>query len=178
MGAMYPMWERLPTQYNAAIGRIVTRQAILEDNLHKIICGLLEVSLVYGRIAVPMPRVADAITRVEDLMQLRGFSTTLNMKEFKTDCRGLEEFRDKISHGGWAKFPGHKWPVLQITTGKNSDGSKARISPKAGIITLAVMKSYVRGLDEAIKDARILGKELAKQHAALRDKRTVQSRRS
>lgn len=178
MGTMYPMWERLPTQYNTAIGRIVSRHAILEDNLHKIMCGLLEISLTYGRIAVPMPRVADAITRIEDLMQLRGFTTALDLKGLKSDCKDLEEFRDKISHGTWSKFPGYKVPVLQITTGKNRDGSKARISPKGGAITLPVMKSYVAGLDGAIKDVRRLTKELAKQHAALRDKRTAQSRHS
>jgi hypothetical protein len=140
----------------------------LEDNLHKILCGLLELDLVYGRVAVPIPRAADAVTRIEDLMELRGFSSVVDTKTLKSECKELEEFRDKLAHGTWARFPGHKIPILQITSGKNPDGSKARINPKGGAITLPVMKSYAKGIEDAIRDIRRLAKELASQHAASR----------
>ena len=175
---LYPTWVRLPTQYNAAIGRIVSRQAVLEDNLHKVICALLEVSLPYGRIAVPCPRAKDAIIRIEDLMQLRGFSTTVNLQGLQTDCKALEEFRDKLAHGTWAKVPGFKTPILQITTGKNNAGVKARIAPKGGRVTLETMNSYVAGIDNAIRGISKLTKELKPQHDALLRKRSAQSRRS
>jgi hypothetical protein len=176
--ALYPTWEHLPEEYNAAIGRIVSRQAILEDNLHKLIWALLEVEPSYGRLAVPCPRAADAVTRIADLMQLRGLHTKINMKSLQSSCRQLEEFRDKLAHGVWAKHPESDNPILQITAGKNRDGTKARISPYGGNAKLETLKSYEDGINQTIDTIRELSDELGAQHAALLHKRSEQSRSS
>lgn len=174
----FPLWVRLPGAYNAAIGRMVSRFAVVESALRQMIYALLEVEPKYGRVAVRNPRVDDSFTMIEDLMSLRGFKTSLDMKELRRLCKQLEQFRDKVAHGVWARHTGSKLPVLQVTAGNYQDEAgravKARIVPRAVGIAVKDFKSFTDGAVEMVAILKTLAGELQVQHDELLEKRHAQ----
>jgi len=172
---VYPTLYRLPTDYSTAIGRLVSRFAVLESALRKLIYALLETGPKFGRVAVKSPRIQDSFTMIEDLMALKSFTTTLDIKLMKQECIKFERFRDQVAHGVWVKHPQSDVPVLQITRGSYSEkpggrSIKARIHPQAMKITLENFKDYTRGVDFALNAVKQLANELAAQHDALHKK--------
>ncbi len=177
---IHPVWYKLPTAYNSAIGRMVSRFAVLETALRMLIYALLDVNPKLGRVAVRSPRVRDSFTMIEDLMALRDFKTTLNIKLMATKAAELEEFRDKIAHGVWVKHPGSGKPILQVTTGKyphrkGGKSMKARINPIAASIPLDVFRTYTNAVGPLLKAVKQLGRELQPQHDALLKRSREQS---
>ena len=168
----YPVRYRVPTQYSTAIGRLITRFAALESALRRLIYALLQLTPQMGRVAVRNPRIENALTMIQDLMALRGFTTTIDMKLVLSECRKLEHFRDKVAHGVWVSHHQTKLPVLQVTGGSYAEtpggkSVKARIQPKAERITLDNFRDYTRGIDNARRVVMQLAQELGTQHAAL-----------
>ena len=171
--ATYPIRSRLPTAYNTAIGRIVTRQAVLEGALRRCIYTLLDLNQKFGRVAVKSPRADDSFTMIHDLMRLRGFETTVDTKGLRTDCRHLEEFRDKVAHGIWVKHTDSKGPILQVTAGSyqrtpGGESVKARIDPQAFNVSQTAFAGYAKGINDAIRMVQKLHKELQRQLFAWR----------
>ncbi len=168
----YPIWYRLPTNYSTAIGRMVSRFAVLESALRNLIYALLELDRKMGRVAVRNPRIKDSFTMIQDLMGLRSFTTTLDIKRLASDCKKLEQFRDKIAHGVWVRHTQSDLPILQVTTGtfpekQGGKSFKGRIRPAAINVTLESFRSHTRGVDVAFKAVKQLGRELLVQHRAL-----------
>lgn len=178
--ATYPVIYRLPTQYSTAIGRHVTRFAALESALRNLIYALLELNPKMGRVAVRNPRIQESFTIIQDLMGLRSFTTTLDVKLLARECKKLEQFRDKIAHGVWVKHSKSDLPVLQVTAGTHPEkpggkSIKGRIRPAALRVTLEDFSSYTRGVDFAFKAVTQLSRELGKQHDTLHKKSREQS---
>lgn len=178
----YPVRYRLPTKYSTAIGRMITRFAALESALRNLIYALLELEPKMGRVAVRNPRIEESFTIIRDLMGLRSFTTTLDMKRLASDCKTLEQFRDKIAHGVWVKHSRSDLPVLQVTAGKfpekpGGKSIKGRIQPAAFNVTLENFRSYTSGVDFAFKAVKQLARELGAQHRALHKKLREQSER-
>jgi hypothetical protein len=115
---------------------------------------------------------------IEDLMSLRGFKTSLDMKELRRLCKQLEQFRDKVAHGVWARHTGSKLPVLQVTAGNYQDQAgkavKARIEPRAVGIAAKDFKSFTDGAVEMVAILKKLAGELQAQHDELLEKRHAQ----
>jgi len=160
----------------------VVRFAILESTWRRLVWDLLELDAKFGRVAVRSPRASDAFAMIQDLISLRGFKTDTDLKVLGKMCRDLEEFRDKIAHGVWVKHEKSKLPTLQVTVGTHpktqGEGSvKAKIEPMAFNVTLPVFRSYISGIDNAIKGVKQAAKELKPQHVALLKKRYEQSSR-
>ena len=171
----YPVIYRLPTQYSTSIGRVVTRFSALESALRNLIYALLELEPKMGRVAVKNPRIDESFTMIQDLMGLRSFTTTLDIKSMASDCKKLEQFRDKIAHGVWVKHSKSDVPILQVTAGRHPEkpggkATKGRIRPAAFEVTPENFRSHARGIDIAFKAVKQLAYELGVQHAALHNK--------
>ena len=176
----YPVRYRLPTKYSTAIGRMITRFAALEAALRNLIYALLELDPKMGRVAVRNPRIQESFTMIQDLMGLRSFTTTLDIKRLASDCKKLEQFRDKIAHGVWVRHSRSDLPILQVTAGTfpekpGGKSIKGRIRPGAVNVTLESFRSHTRGVDIAFKADKQLGRELGAQHRALHKKLREQS---
>lgn len=176
----YPIWYRLPTKYSTAIGRMISRFAVLESALRTLIYALLELEPKMGRVAVRNPRIKDSFAMIKDLMGLRSFTTTLDIKLLASECKKMEQFRDKIAHGVWVRHPQSDLPILQVTAGKFSKkpGGKSltgRIRPAGFNVTFEDFRAYTRGVDFALKAVKQLGQELNAQHRALQKKLREQS---
>ena len=177
--ATYPLWHRLPTAYNAAIGRMVSRFALLEKRVNDLIYGLLELDPKMGRVAVRSPRMSDSFVMLQDLIALRGFACTADLKSLGNLCKRLEELRDRVCHGIWVKHPASKTPILQVLAGSYAEtpggaSVKARINPQALSITLADFRHHLKLTDQAILALRAISRELEPQHFALLQKRLAQ----
>ena len=178
----YRVRTRLPTAYNTAIGRSITRFSVIEARLRKFVYALLEVSPAFGRIAVRSPRVEDALNMIQDLMALRGFTTDVEFKGERgliTACKKLEKFRDMIAHGVWTHHEGSKDPIFQATAGtyqgESGQSAKARIAPQALKITLADFRGNANATSEVLTVVDFLGKEIRRQHEASLKIRAQQS---
>jgi hypothetical protein len=172
MGA-YPTRYRLPVSYTTDIGRVVTRFAYLEAYLRRIVYGLVEVGPKIGRVTIRNPRIEDSFTIIQDVMGLRSFATTIDLALLRTECKKIEKFRDRISHGVWVKHPKSKAPILQVTAGSYSEtpggkSIKARIRPKAQAITPENFKSFLRGIETALALIENLAREIDRQRHAER----------
>ena len=177
----YLVRYRLPTKYSTAIGRMITRFAALESALRNLIYALLELERKMGRVAVRNPRIDESFTMIRDLMGLRSFTTILDMKRLASDCKKMEQFRDKIAHGVWVRHPQSDLPVLQVTTGTfpekpGGKSIKGRIQPAAFNVTLEDFRSHTRAVDFAYKTVMQLGRELNAQHRAFHKKLREQSK--
>jgi hypothetical protein len=172
MMGTYPIWYRLPTKYSAAIGRLVSRFATLENTIRQLTYALLEIDPKMGRTAVRSARVEDAITMIEDLMALKGFKTSLNLKAMKNDCKAIERMRDQVAHGVWVKHANSDQPVLQGVTGKHNpiQGGKpvkAKINPVAYNVTPTTLDTFSTGVDRLMQAFKQLARECKNQHAAM-----------
>lgn len=179
---IYPIWYRLPTKYSTAIGRMISRFAVLESALRNLIYALLDLDPKMGRIAIRNPRIDESFTMIKDLMGLRSFTTTLDIKFLASECKKMELFRDKIAHGVWVRHSGSDLPVLQVTAGTfpekpGGKSIKGKIRPVALNVTLEDFRSYTRGVNFALKAVKQLGRELNAQHRALHKKLREQSKR-
>ncbi len=177
--ALYRVRTRLPARYNTAIGRLVSRFAVVEGRLRHVIYSRLEVNPKFGRVAVKNPRIRDSFTMIEDLMALREFTTTVRLKGEGALIPALEElerFRDKISHGVWVKHGATRDPVLQVTAGSYTEAPgagpvKARINPQAVTVPMETFAQFDRIITQALKQIVKLARELGRQHTLLRKQR-------
>jgi len=160
---------------------MVARLAVIEGRLRNIVYALLEIPSEYGRIAVRSPRVEDAFGMIQDLMKLRGFTTTVQLKGqngLVPACNELERFRDKVAHGIWVFHGNSPTPILQVTAGSYSlHGEKhnARIAPQALAVKLKDFQGFAKLAAEALKGVDQMSKELKSQHRALLRRRLKQA---
>lgn len=171
----FPHWYRLPTNYSTNIGRVVTRYAFFEAQLRHAIYLLLDIDVKAGRVAVRNPRLDDAITMILDLMAVKSIKTSIDLKFLRKECKKIESFRDKISHGVWVKHSGTKLPVLQVTAGsyartQGGESVKARITPQALAIGPDDFKSFLRAIDIALEHVGMLRQEIHQQIESSRKK--------
>jgi len=162
--ATHPVRRRLPRNYSTEIGRVIARWALFESRLRALAYLLLDVSPERGRVAVRGGRVADYLTMLEDLMQLRGVAVTVKTKALKRPLTEVETFRDKLAHGVWLRHPRTRTPVLQVTKGDLAGPPAVRATqalPTA--VTLGDLRRYVRTIDAAIRIADRLRAELLRQ---------------
>jgi hypothetical protein len=161
---------------------MVARLAVIEGRLRNIVYSLLELKSEFGRIAVRNPRVEDSLGMIQDLMKLRGFTTTVPLKGATgliTACKELERFRDKVAHGVWVFHGKNPTPVLQVTAGSYSEAGEkvsARIAPMALAITLKDFQSRAALASRALKGVDMMSSQLKIQHTALIKKREQQSK--
>lgn len=178
--AMYPTVYRLPLHYNTEIGRIITRFAFLESRLRVIAYLLLNLSPKEGRLAVRLGRIGDAISIIQRLLALQSFTTTQNLDKLSTECKKMERFRDRLAHGIWAKHPGAKTPVLQVTSGsyalsQGGESISAKINPQAVAVQITDFRNQLRGIEIALNTIATLGHEIDAQRRASLDKQNAQS---
>lgn len=162
--ATHPVRRRLPRNYSTEIGRVIARWALFESRLRALAYLLLDVSPERGRVAVRGGRVADYLTMLEDLMQLRGVAVTVRTKALKRPLTEVETFRDKLAHGVWLRHPRTRTPVLQVTKGDLPDPAALRgAQGQPTAVTLGDLRRYVRTIDAAIRIADRLRAELMRQ---------------
>jgi hypothetical protein len=162
--AIHPVRRRLPRNYSTEIGRVIARWALFESRLRGLAYLLLDVGPERGRVAVRGGRVADYLTMLEDLMQLRGVGVTVRTKALKRPLTEVETFRDKLAHGVWLRHPRTRTPVLQVTKGDLPDPSAIRAAQaQPAAVTLGDLRRYVRTIDAAIRIADRMRAELVRQ---------------
>ena len=160
----HPIRRRLPRNYSTEIGRLIARWALFESRLRALAYLLLDVGPERGRVAVRGGRVADYLTMLEDLMQLRGVGVTVRTKALKRPLTEVETFRDKVAHGVWLRHPRTRTPVLQVTKGDLPDPSALRAAQShPAAVTLGDLRRYVRTIDAAIRIADRMRAELLSQ---------------
>ncbi|HVO15693.1 MAG TPA: hypothetical protein VMV26_10785 [Alphaproteobacteria bacterium] len=160
----HPVRRRLPRNYSTEIGRVIARWALFESRLRALAYLLLDVSPERGRVAVRGGRVADYLTMLEDLMQLRGVAVTVKTKALKRPLTEVETFRDKLAHGVWLRHPRTRTPVLQVTKGDLAGPPAVRAAQaQPTAVTLGDLRRYVRTIDAAIRIADRLRAELMRQ---------------
>ena len=177
---VYPVRPRLPVAYSTEIGRIITRWARFEWELKKIAYTILEIGPKEGRLAVRDARAHDYLIMIEDLMRVRGLTTSLDMKHIRTVVRQLDQFRNVLAHGIWINHSTTKTPTVQLVAGdlhKSSGGpqTKAKIDPKAMVVELQAMKTTTADIEKLAMAAVTLHSEIAAQLAASPDKHPQQA---
>lgn len=171
--------NRLPTNYYTNIGRIVSRFALIELAVQHIIYALIEVNPKLGRVAIKSPRLNDSFAMISDLLMLRGFTSSIDLKELAEACKIIETFRDKVAHGVWFSHPQSTHPVLRVTAGsyvkKQGEKSvKARISPQGLKILPTDFKAFLSGTQGALRDLKKLAGDLRRQQRASHKKSLAQ----
>lgn len=141
----YPVRKRLPTTHYTEIGRIITRFAFIERQLHHITRLVLDVGRKQGRLAIHQFRARDQLILIKDLGRLNGLKFKVDWKTLGSALKELESYRDRISHCVWIKHPDTKTPVLQdFSTAYVQglpQGTKPKITPLAVELPLEMLRA-------------------------------------
>ena len=108
----FALRRALPPEYYTAIGQLVTRWAIIEFALVKLVCAALEIDLKEGRAAIRTPRAVEQIQMIENILLIKGAETDIDWTVVKEQLKEMEAFRNKLSHSVWVERPEVSNPVL------------------------------------------------------------------
>jgi hypothetical protein len=95
----------LPASLLREIGRVITAHSVVELYLNNIVYDLIGLDPTIGRLAVREPRAADRVDLIAKLMTLKGFTTTIDMKELRKTIDKCTTERDQLAHGVWGPNP-------------------------------------------------------------------------
>ena len=151
----FKLRNRLPTQHYAAIGRIITRWAIIEYKLAHLAFIALDMTQEAGRLTLRSQRAQERALLIQDLLRLKKVSAGINWRELSKTLKEMGSFRDRLAHSVWVKHPGSDDPVLQdLSTAYIHDlpaGHRAKIEPIAVGIPLKNLNILSRNMDGLIK---------------------------
>lgn len=145
----YPTVFQLPDELAAGVGHVITGFTFVERQLSHLVYDLIGIGPKHGRTVVRGGRIDDAFVIIADLMYLERIgSINFDVAALQSECKALEEFRDKLAHGIWVKHPGASLPVLQVLKGKNLDvpgmkAVKARLEPKPETVTRSTLEGFM-----------------------------------
>ncbi len=127
----HPVIRDLPESYSRSIGKIMVDFAYIEWRLRGILY-LLTVGHDHalGRIAVGMPRVEDAISRIKQLLRTKNKSVVTNLTDLGKSLKACEIDRDLVGHGIWMKHAETGKICVQSTAGSWENAPQGGISRK------------------------------------------------
>lgn len=151
----FKLRKRLPTQHYAAIGRIVTRWAIIEYKLAHLTFDALNISQEAGRLTLRAQRAQDRVLLIRDLLKLKNVNAGINWTELGKTLKEMESFRNRLAHSVWIEHSDADEPVLQdLSTAYIHDlptGRRAKIEPIAVVIPLENLKILTLNMDGIIR---------------------------
>ena len=128
----YKLRKELPTQYYAAIGRVITRWSIIEYFLERLTWAALGVGEKQGRISVRNLVVGERITLIKNLLKMAGTSVKVDWAGLETELKEMAYMRNGLAHSLWIDHPGSAHPTLQSRSGYVlglPPGSRLKINP-------------------------------------------------
>lgn len=156
----YKVRRSLPMAHNREIGRIVTHWSHLEWRLKNVVYVLLGIGPKEGRLAVREIRASSYATMIEDLLDVKCVSVSIDLGNFRKLLSELGDHRNRLVHGVWLKHPSYSDPVLQLTKGEstpdptNPAGKRKRVIDPEGILVKAdELRKFVPLIDRAAATA-------------------------
>ena len=98
-----PITLDLPASLQREIGKVVTRHAVVELKLNRIVYTLLGIDAVSGRISVREPRTTDRLDMIADLLKITKIKVQADLPAIRTDLDKCSLERDRLAHGIWIK---------------------------------------------------------------------------
>lgn len=104
-GTIRPL-ETLPPGYSKFLGDVIARWAIVEHVMTSCVRLNVRVPRQVADIAVREPRASDRIDMINELMQVRNITTTVDMGRLRTDVVVAEGQRNVLAHSVWCILEG------------------------------------------------------------------------
>jgi hypothetical protein len=141
-----PVIIDLPPEIAAGVGQIMAATSYNDYLMQQIINTLLGIDIKQGRIAAGQPRGKDAITRMENLIHLKGLD--IDVAPLRQNLTTIEQERDMVGHGVWGKHELTGNIYVQRTSGKWQPPEKTetvsrRIEPQGVLITVDYLKNII-----------------------------------
>ena len=150
----FPLRHRLPVNYYALIGRVITRWAIIEYKLDHLVFTALDISQEEGRLSVRGQRASERIKLVQDILHIKKASLPVKWKEVRDTLEEMESFRNRLAHSVWIHHSETKTPVLQDTSTKYITDlppkHRGKIDPVAVSVPLGKLKTLAASMDRHI----------------------------
>lgn len=146
---------RLPTKYYAAIGRIITRWAIIEYKLAHMIFLALGITQEEGRLTLRGQRATERTLVLKDILELKDVSIKINWKKLRETLDEMESFRNRLAHNVWVHHPDTNIPVIQdLSAAYVKDmppGHRPKINPLAVQVRLEKLQNLIANMNDMIK---------------------------
>lgn len=156
--------KRLPTKYYAEIGRIITRWAVIEDQLNQLIFRVLWITELEGRLAIRAQRARERVKLLHDILESKGIRLPIDWKFLGTGIDHLQTFRDRLAHNVWVDHPDADVPVMRdFSTSFLKDvpqGHNAKAIPFAVRLPFDYLKMMREGVDAMVRDLARLDYDL------------------
>jgi len=147
----YPVRRKLPVAYSTAIGRIITRFALMESLIRTLTYTVLGIGDVQGRVAIRQRRVADDLTTIQDLAKLAKIDLEVDWVDLKKAAKKVESYRDRLAHGVWLKHDATDLPVLQDFSAAYTRGATAPQKPKLTPLAVPIRIDQLRNISANIE---------------------------
>lgn len=172
--------QGLPTNFAAALGRVIARHSYLELFLSTCLYRMLGVTDAVGRIAIGTPRGSEILDRMLQLGKTEGLEfQPFQWDEFRTILNEVKRDRDIFAHSAWIYHTKARRYFLYVTRGKtatqrNAPSNDRRLFPEGVPASLLALRTLRKKIEKAIRQAealdRIVQHSLRSHENALRRK--------